>query len=358
MTAGYLVLEDGTVFEGQLFGACIEKAGEVVFSTGGVDGYQEAITDPSAKGQIVVFTYPLVGNYGVVDEFNQSDKVHVSAIVIKELCMEPSPFYDGKLLSDFMEQKGAVGLTGVDTRELTLRIRKNGSMKGKIVKEGADIPKVVEELKNIKIDTSVADVSPKEVKKIDNGKGVCVAVIDCGTRKGLYDTLSDRFDIIRFPYDAKALDILSSGAKGLIVSSGPGCPNSAELEGTVKTISEVAQKMPVMGIALGCELLAKSFGAKIDKMKLGHHGCNQPVKINGRICMTSQSQSHCIDPSSIAAAGLEVTQTNLNDGVIEGFKHSKLEAYGYEYHPEGGTGQGDTLFLYDDFLKVVKGGSQ
>ena len=358
MTGGYLVLQDGTVFDGQLFGADIEKAGEVVFLTGGVDGYQELITDPANKGKIIVFTYPLIGNYGVSNEFNESGKVHVNGIVVRELCTEPSEFYNGTLLGDFMAEKDAVGLTGVDTRELTLKIRKDGSMKGKIVKEGADINKVVEELKSIKIDRSVKDVSHKDVKKFDNGKDVTVAVIDCGTRCGLYKSLGERFNVIRFPYDAKADEIIKSGVKGVIISSGSGCPCSKEMAVTVETIKGLSGKLPIMGIAAGSELIALAFGAKLKMMKCGHHGCNQPVKINGRICMTSQSQDLAIDPESIGATELTVTQTNLNDNVIEGFKHSKLPIYGYEYHPEGGTGQGDTVFLYDDFLAVIKGGSQ
>ena len=358
MTEGYLVLEDGTIFDGQLFGANIEKAGEVVFSTGGVDGYQETLTDPASKGQIIVLTYPLVGNYGIADEFNQSDKIHANGLVIKELCTEPSPYYHGGLLADFMAEKGAVGLTGVDTRELTLKIRKNGSMKGKIVRKGADIDNVVAELKRIDIDTSVSGVSPKDVKKINNHKDVCVAVIDCGTRKGLYEVLADRFNVIRFPYNAKPEDILATGAKGLIVSSGPGNPCSDELKETVETVKALFGKMPIMGIALGCDIVALASGAKILPMKFGHHGCNQPVKIKGQICMTAQSQDFCIDPESIDAAGLEVTQTNLNDNVIEGFKHKKYPIFGYEYHPEGKPGPDDTVFLFDDFLAVIKGVSQ
>jgi len=358
MTGGYLVLEDGTVFEGELFGANIEKAGEVVFSTGGVDGYQESITDPSSKGQIIVFTYPLVGNYGVSDEFNASDKVHANGIVIKELTTEPSPFYRGKLLGDFMEEKGAVGITGVDTRALTLKIRQSGKMKGKIVKYHADINKVVEELKKMEIDSSVKDVSPKGKEKFNNGKDVTVAVIDCGTRSGLYDVLAKRFNVVRFPYDAKTDDIIASGAKGVIVSSGPGNPNAPELANTVKTVYELANEMPVMGIALGCDIIALAFGAKVLPMKVGHHGCNQPVKLKGRICMTAQSQDYYIDPESAEAAGLVITQTNLNDGIIEGFKHNKLNVFGYEYHPEGSPGPDDTVFLFDDFLEIIKGASQ
>jgi carbamoyl-phosphate synthase small subunit len=358
MTGGYLVLEDGTVFDGELFGANIEKAGKVVFLTGGVDGYQETITDPSNKGKIIVFTYPLIGNYGVADEFNESDKVHVSGIVVRELCTEPSNFYNGTLLGDFMAEKGVIGITGVDTRELTLKIRKDGSMKGIIVKEGSDIDKVVSELKAAKIDRSSKDVSPKEVVKIDNGKDIDIAVIDCGSGCGLYETLGERFNVIKFPFDANADDIIKSGAKGVIVSSGPACPCSKEMSATLETIKKLSDKMPMMGISLGCELIALAFGAKLKLMKVGHHGCNQPVKINGRICMTSQSQDLAIDPASMESAGLTVTQTNLNDNIIEGFKHSKLPVFGYEYHPEGGTGQGDTLFLYDDFLAVIKGGAQ
>jgi len=358
MTGGYLVLEDGTVYDGQLFGADIEKAGEVIFSTGGVDGYQESITDPSSKGQIIVFTYPLVGNYGVSDEFNASDKIHANGIVVKEICTEPSQFYRGKLLADFMAEKGAVGITGVDTRALTLKIRENGKMKGKIVKYHADITQVVQELKGLEIDSSVADVSPKQKDKINNGKDLTVGVIDCGTRSGLYDVLSERFNIVKFPYNVKAEEVRKSGVNGVIVSSGPGNPNAEELKGTVQTIKELSEEYPIMGIALGCDLIALAFGAKVLPMKVGHHGCNQPVKLKGRICMTAQSQDFYIDQASAEAAGLTVTQTNLNDNVIEGFKHSKMEAYGYEYHPEGGTGQGDTVFLYDDFLAVVKGVSQ
>ncbi|MBO4357827.1 MAG: glutamine-hydrolyzing carbamoyl-phosphate synthase small subunit [Candidatus Methanomethylophilaceae archaeon] len=358
MTGGYLVLEDGTVFEGELFGANIEKAGEVVFSTGGVDGYQESITDPSSKGQIIVFTYPLVGNYGVSDEFNASDKVHANGIVIKELTTEPSPYYRGKLLGDFMEEKGAVGLTGVDTRALTLKIRECGKMKGKIVKNHADIGKVVAELKKTEIDSSIVDVSPKKKEKINNGKDVTVAVIDCGTRSGLYDVLAKNFNVIKFPYNAKAGEILDSGAKGVIISSGPGNPNASELADTIKTVKELASQMPIMGIALGCDILALAFGAEVLPMKVGHHGCNQPVKLKGRICMTAQSQDFYIEPKSAEKAGLTVTQTNLNDNIIEGFKHSKFEAYGYEYHPEGSPGPDDTVFLFDDFLNVIKGASQ
>ncbi|MBR6910746.1 MAG: carbamoyl phosphate synthase small subunit [Candidatus Methanomethylophilaceae archaeon] len=358
MTGGYLVLEDGTTFEGQLFGAEAEKAGEVVFLTGGVDGYQEIITDPSNKGKIIVFTYPLIGNYGVADEFNESDKVQVSGIVVRELCIEPSHYYNGTLLGDFMAEKGAIGISGVDTRELTLKIRKDGVMKGKIVKEGTAIKAVVKELKGDKIDDSVKDVSPKDIIRIDSGRDLTVAVIDCGAGCGFFEALGKRFNVIRCPYNVRADEILGSGAKGVIVSSGPGCPAADELFITMDTIKTLSDKLPIMGVSLGSELVAMAMGAKVEKMKVGHHGSNQPVKISGRICMTSQSQGYCLVPDSMEAAGLEVTQTNLNDNVIEGFKHSKLPVYGYEYRPEGGTGQGDTVFLYDDFLNVIKGGSQ
>ena len=358
MTGGYLVLEDGTAFEGQLFGADAEKAGEVVFLTGGVDGYQETITDPSNKGKIIVFTYPLIGNYGVADEFNESDKVHVSGIVVRELCVEPSHYYNGTLLGDFMAEKGVIGITGVDTRELTLKIRRDGVMKGKIVKEGTDIAGTAKKLKGSKIENAVKEVSPAEVMRIDNGRDIDVAVIDCGAGCGFYEALGQRFNVIRFPYNATAQEIVDSGAKGVIVSSGPGCPVANELFITMDTIRALTGKLPIMGVALGCDLVAASFGAKVQKMKVGHHGANQPVKIDGRICMTTQSKGVCLDPESMEAAGLVVTQTNLNDNVIEGFRHREHPIFGYEYRPEGGTGQGDTVFLYDDFLNVIKGASQ
>ena len=358
MTRGYLVLEDGTAFEGQLFGAETGKAGEVVFLTGGVDGYQETITDPSNKGKIIVFTYPLVGNYGVADEFNESDRVQVSGIVVRELCTEPSGFYNGSLLGDFMTEKDAIGISGVDTRELTLKIRRDGVMRGRIVKEGTDIKAAAKELKAAAIDDSVKGVSPEDFVRIDNGKDLTVAVIDCGAGCGFFETLGSRFNVIRCPYDAKADDIMRTGAKGVIVSNGPGSPAAGELSAATDTIRQLSGRLPIMGVGLGCELVAMAMGAKVDKMKVGHHGCNQPVKISGRICMTTQSQGYSLVPGSMEAAGLTVTQTNLNDDVIEGFKHSKLPIYGYEYRPDGGTGQGDTVFLYDDFLGVIEGGSQ
>jgi carbamoyl-phosphate synthase small subunit len=359
MTEGYLVLDDGTTYEGQLFGADIESAGKLVFVTGGVDGYQELLTDPNTKGKMLVLTYPLVGNYGVTDAFNESDRIYASGIVIRELCTEPSPFYNGTPLADFMAQKGAVGITGVDTRELTLKIReKKGLIKAKIVKAGTDVNKVVEELKTYVPDTSIADSISKDVKKIDNGKDVTVAVIDCGTGCSLYEVLGERCNVIRFPYDAKAEDILKSGAKGVIVSSGPACPDSDGMKVTVETIKAIHDKIPVMGISLGCELIAVALGAETDHIRPGHFGFNQPVKINGRICMTTQLRDHSIKADTLEKAGFIITQTNLNDGVVEGFKHSKLPIYGYEYHPEAGNGFGDTVFLFDDFLQVIKGVSQ
>jgi len=358
MTEGYLVLQDGTVFEGMLFGAETEGAGDIVFSTGGVDGYQESLTDPASSGQIIVLTFPCVGNYGIKDEFNQSDRVYASGLVIRELCTEPSPQYGGTLLADFMKEKGAVGIAGIDTREVTLKIRRNGSMRAAIVKAGTDIAKTVEDLKKMPSAGAPFAGKPAEPVKIDNGRGVKAAVIDCGARSGLYDVLSSRFDIVKFPMSASSQDIIASGADAVIVSSGPGNPNDPGFAGIISTIKEVSAKLPVMGISLGCDLLAIALGAKVGPMKFGHHGCNQPVKVGGYICMTSQSHDFCIDEESAKKAGLVITQTNLNDGTVEGFRDASSRLFGYEYHLEGHMGPTDTEFQFDDFAAIAKEAKQ
>jgi len=358
MTEGYLVLQDGTVFEGTLFGSETGRAGDIVFSTGGVDGYQESLTDPASSGQIIVLTFPCVGNYGIKDEFNQSGKIHARGLVVRELCTEPSPQYGGTPLDDFMKENGAVGISGVDTREVTLRIRRNGNMKAAIVKADADIERTVRNLNNMASISRPFTDGPAEPLEIDNGKGVKVAVIDCGARKGLYDVLSSRFDIIKFPMNAPSKGIIDSGADAVIVSSGPGNPNDPAFGGVISTIKEVSKKLPVMGISLGCDLLAIALGAKVVPMKYGHHGCNQPVKVGGYICMTSQSHEYCVDIESAKNAGLVITQTNLNDGTVEGFTDASSRLFGYEYHPEGHMGPTDTEYQFDDFAAIAKGAKQ
>ncbi len=354
MTEGYLVLQDGTVFEGKLFGSETGRAGDIVFSTGGVDGYQESLTDPSSSGQIIVLTFPCVGNYGVKDEFNQSDSVYARGLVVRELCTEPSPQYGGTLLNDFMKDNGIVGISGIDTREVTLRIRRNGTMRAAIISAESNIEKTVADLNRMPSASRPFNGQPAEPTDIDNGKEVTAAVIDCGARSGLYDVLSSRFNIIKFPMSASAADIIDSGADAVIVSSGPGNPNDPAFGGIISTIKEVSEKLPVMGIALGCDLLAIALGAKVVPMKYGHHGCNQPVKVGKYICMTSQSHDFCIDAESAQNAGLIITQTNLNDGTVEGFSDFDNRLFGYEYHPEGHMGPTDTEYQFDDFVIIAK----
>ena len=357
MAKNFLVLEDGTVLEGESFGYEGDSFGEVVFTTG-MGGYQEGLTDPSFRGQILIFTYPLIGNYGVRDDFQQSNGVHVSGVVVREYCKEPSMMYGGAPLDKYLIDHKIPAISGIDTRELVVKIRQQGSFMGAIVNNEDDISKAIKEFKTRPHpfeQNLVADVSVKKITDYDFKKDITIGMIDCGTKKAIIESLGKRFNVKLFPYDTPAQAIIDSGVKGVMISNGPGDPAHPEIVNTVvKAIKDLASQKPMMGICYGSQLIALGLGGKTYKMKFGHRGENQPVKFEGRVFITSQNHGYAVDEKSLEGTGLVVNQVNVNDGTVEGVMHKDLPIFTSQYHPEACPGPMDTTFLFDRFKKMIE----
>ena len=357
MANNFLVLEDGTVLEGESFGYEGSSFGEVVFTTG-MGGYQEGLTDPSFRGQILIFTYPLIGNYGVRPDFDQSNGVHVRGVVVREYCKEPSMMYGGAPLDQYLKDHKIPAISGIDTRELVVKIRQQGSFMGAIVNNEDDVKEAIKNFKTLPHpfeQNLVADVSVKKVTDYNNKKDITIGMIDCGTKKAIIDSLGQRFNVKLFPYDTPAQAIIDSGVKGVMVSNGPGDPAHPEIVKTVvKSINDLSTQIPMMGICYGSQLIALGLGGKTYKMKFGHRGENQPVKFEGRVFITSQNHGYAVDEKSLEGTGLIVNQVNVNDGTVEGVMHKDLPIFTCQYHPEASPGPMDTTFLFDRFKKMIE----
>lgn len=359
MAKGYLVLEDGTVFEGELFGAERETDGEVVFTTG-MCGYQESLTDPSFRGQILVMTYPTIGNYGVAEEYYQSRAIHTRGLVVREHCKDPSPMYGGRTLDDFLKFYGIPGISGIDTRDLVIRIRTGGTVKGAITGDADRIEEIVKKLRGMPAPSEsnlVAEVTSKEITRNYNGKDITVGMIDCGAKSGILRDLNARFNLVSFPYDTPADVIADSGVDGVLISNGPGDPSHPDiLKTTVRTVSDLSTQLPLFGICFGSQLIGLAMGGSTYKLKFGHRGCNQPVKCDNRVYITSQNHGFAVDAHSLDGTGLEVNQVNVNDGSVEGVVHRDLPIFTSQYHPEASPGPCDTSYLFDWFGRMMKEG--
>jgi carbamoyl-phosphate synthase small subunit len=344
MTAAQLVLEDGTIVPGRLCGAPRAAAGEVVFNTGMV-GYTEALTDPSYRGQILVLTYPLVGNYGVPPAF-ESPRIQAAALVVSELAFEYSHAAAERSLPRWLEDEGIPCLAGVDTRALTKRLRSRGCMLGKVVAEGADIA-----FHDPNKDNLVAAVS-KPGKEIFEGKGKTVVLVDCGAKGSIVEELRRRdLTVIRVPWD---YDFMQEDFDGLFLSNGPGDPTAC-----TETISNVRRAMqagkPIMGICLGNQLLALAAGANTYKLKYGHRGHNQPCieEGTGRCYITSQNHGFAVDEASLPA-GWHAWFRNANDGSNEGLRHATKPFLSVQFHPEAAPGPVDCNYLFDQFAGMLR----
>lgn len=352
-----LALEDGTILTGEGFGAKTIKSGEVVFSTA-MTGYVESLTDPSFKGQILMSTYPLEGNYGVSSEWYQSDDIKVEAYIVRQVCREPCHPKSEKTLSEFLEEFDVPGISNIDTRALTLKIRELGSMKAAVATvdiSDEELLKIVEEQPRLEDMNLVEEITVKKPKVIQERKEYNVAVLDCGVKKSILDNLVQKdVGVVVLPSSASVQDILDLDVDGVLISSGPGNPENVDK--IQDTIKQIAQKMPVAGICLGQQIIALTYGAKIYKMKFGHRGSNQPVKdlATGKIYITSQNHSFAIDEDSIEDTDLEITQINLNDGTPEAIRHKNLPISCIQYHPEAGPGPHDSKKFFDDFIETIK----
>lgn len=347
-----LILDDGTVFVGKSFGYEKPVAGEVVFNTA-MMGYPESLTDPSYSGQILVTTYPLIGNYGVprreevngLSRFYESEKIHVEALVVSDYSFEYSHWNAAKSLADWLKEEEIVGIYDIDTRELTKRLREHGSMKGKIVIEGGDIEFVDPNLTNL-----VAKVSCKEVIRYGNGDKK-VVLVDCGVKHNIIRCLLKRnVTVIRVPWD---YDFNTLEYDGLFISNGPGDPDMCGI-----TVDHIRQAMngtkPIFGICMGNQLLSKAGGARTYKLKYGHRSHNQPVRQVGtnRCFITSQNHGFAVDNSTLGA-DWEPLFINMNDGTNEGIRHKSKPYFSAQFHPEAASGPTDTEFLFDEFVKLL-----
>lgn len=342
---GCLKLEDGSIFMGELISKNKKGFGEVVFNTS-MTGYQEIITDPSYAGQIVVMTYPLVGNYGINKYDFQSERPHIRGYVINEYCDKPSNYQSNTTLIEYLDKYDIPVITGIDTRSLAKKIRTNGTMKGIITDNKEDsIPSCNMEL--------LKEVSTKRPYHI-HGDGPKLAFIDLGTKKNMLKLLNSvGFDIYVFPYDADYEDVMVLDPDAIFLSNGPGDPKDAK--DAIALAKYFIGKKPVLGICLGHQIIGLALGCNTIKMKFGHRGSNQPVKdlISGKSYITSQNHSYAIDKSSVKNKDIIVTHINLNDGTVEGIKHKYLPVFSVQYHPEASPGPRDSMYIFDTFMDIT-----
>lgn len=354
----YLILEDGTTFEGLTFGAEVESIGEAVFNTS-LSGYQEALTDPSYSGQILTMTYPMIGNYGVNDEDVESDKVQVAGFVVKEYSKRYSNFRATMSLGDYLVKNNIAAIEGIDTRKLTLHIRDKGAMRSGIFfeKEGA-IERLMAHptMNGLDLATKVSTVKTYDFGTHAKNKPL-VAVMDFGVKINILRQLDKHgFSVKVYPGATPYGEVAKDGIKGIFLSNGPGDPDAVKYApALVQDI--VKAKIPCFGICLGHQLLAIGLGSKTYKLKFGHRGGNQPVKniATGNVEITSQNHGFSVDMESLKKqSDLVMTHVNLNDNTVEGFKHKSLPIFSVQYHPEAAPGPHDSSYLFDDFRKLIK----
>jgi carbamoyl-phosphate synthase small subunit len=344
----YLVLQNGAVMEGSSFGAQGEITGEVVFATG-MTGYLETLTDPSYYGQIVLQTFPLIGNYGVIPADFESANIGAKAYIVKHPCQNPSNFRCEGVLDSFLKERGIIGLYGIDTRALTRTIRENGVMNGKIT-ASAPVNADIEEAKAYSIVNAVAAVTSRSVTKVlpENGTAVKkrVALLDYGAKRGIAQALAARgCEVWCFPGNTSAEEILNMKPDGIMLSNGPGDPAESANNGIIETLRTLQKtSIPIFGICLGHQLLALANGYTTKKLKFGHRGANQPVKdaSTGLVYITSQNHGYAV----VADNGSFV---NVNDGTCEGMDYGK--SFSVQFHPEARGGPLDTAFLFDRFIE-------
>ncbi len=350
MKKAYLVLSNGAVFEGKRIGAEKSSIGELVFTTGMV-GYLETLTDPSYAGQIVVQTFPMIGNYGLIPE----DFEGVSAVkgyVVRELCDAPSNFRSEGDLNSFLLQQGICGICDVDTREITRIIRSEGVMNAMICDE---VPEDTDIIKSYKVCNTVADVTRREPELFPSKgeKKFSVALVDYGAKSNIIRSLNERgCDVMVVPANTSAEDILAMAPDGVMLSNGPGDP--ADNVFCIEQIKKLLGKVPIFGICLGHQLTALAAGGKTVKLKYGHRGANQPVRdlVCGRTYITSQNHGYAVLAESLEGKGVQIF-ANANDGSCEGMEYPELNCFTVQFHPEACSGPKDTSFLFDRFTALM-----
>lgn len=355
----WLLLADGTVYEGRSFGATGTAIGEVVFTTG-MTGCQETLTDPSYYGQIAVQTFPLIGNYGTNDDDVESDQIYMKGYIVREWCDSPSNFRAKERIDLFLKRHNTIGLFDIDTRALTRRLRVNGVMNGAITTEpitGKNRKKLLEQIEAFAIADAVDSITVPAPKTYPaHGKRRCrVALFDFGYKRNIRESLRARgCDVVVVPARTSAAELTALRIDGVMLSNGPGDPE--ENVQVIKNLREIVQLgLPVMGVCLGHQLLALAMGAKTQKMPYGHRGGNQPVVdlATGRTYVTTQNHGYAVLGESLDPKVGEVSHVNANDKTCEGVRYLSIPAFTVQFHPEACAGPADTSFLFDNLLAMI-----
>ncbi len=362
----YLALEDGSVFAGESLGATGRATGELVFTTS-MTGYQEILTDPSYAGQIVLMTYPLIGNYGVSDEGDESRQAQAAGFVVRESCDTPSNWRARQALHDYLAARQVVAIAGVDTRAVTLRVRHHGVMMATITTDETPeaalhrlqtAPRYDEEDFVYRVTTPQPykwgrnGIEPMDAP--DDSYRQRVVILDCGVKWNIPRRLASLgVRSIILPATTPASEILAHQPDGVLLSPGPGDP--ARLQPVVETVRQLLGKVPIAGICLGNQLVCLALGARTYKLKFGHRGGNHPVKnlLTGRVDITAQNHGYAVDPDSLAGTGLELTHINLNDHTVEGVRHPDLKVITLQYHPEAAPGPWDSRPFFNEFVAMM-----
>jgi len=360
----YLVLSDGTIYEGKALGASGVTTGEVVFNTG-MTGYQEILTDPSYSGQIVLLTYPLIGNYGINEDDFESDRIQPTGLIVREACEVPSNWRATKSVHQLLEERGTVAIQGLDTRAITKKIRSAGVTMGAVCDDPDQGFEAIEKATGYDDQDFVYTVTTKapyawgiagreNVNEPEAPYKHNLVVLDCGLK---YNILR-RFAAagcrsIVLPATSSVEEVMSYRPDGILLSPGPGDPS--RLEPVIETVRGLLGKRPMFGICLGNQLLCHAVGGSTYKLKFGHRGSNHPVKdlITGKVTITSQNHGYAVDPSSLNGTGAEVTQLNLNDETVEGIRVKELMAASIQYHPEAAPGPWDSRPYFTDFVEQM-----
>ena len=351
-----IILEDGTEYYGYGFGANTEAICELVFNTSMV-GYQEIISDPSYTYQMVVMTYPLIGNYGIADEDYETKQPTIGGMVVREYNGQPSNFRYTKTLSEILEENNIPGIEGIDTRKLTRSIRDLGSRKALITDIETTLEEGLKKIKGYEIPKdAVAKVSSKKkwYSRTSNPKYNVVA-IDCGIKLNIVRSLNKRgCNVTVVPYNTTPEEIANLKPDGVFFSNGPGDPEN--VTETIELIKQIKGKYPIFGICLGHQLISLAYGAKTYKLKFGHRGGNHPVKNleTGKIEITSQNHGYAVDEASLRHTNLKVTHINLLDKTIEGVENKKDKIFSVQYHPESAPGPQDSTYLFDKFINLME----
>ncbi len=360
MTLARLVLEDGSVYEGESFGSTADAIGEVVFNTS-LTGYQEIATDPSYRFQIVVMTYPHIGNYGVERVVEQADEPQVAGFVVRDIIEEPSSAHAQMSLGDYFEKNRISAISGVDTRALTRRIRNQGAMLGMITTSDRSVDAIVEDLRRapsmsgLDLVQRVTALRPYPFDEHPPDTDLRVAVYDFGVKRDILRQLVRQgCDVTVYPATTHADEILNRGYDGVLLSNGPGDPEPVTY--AQENIRHLIGKVPVFGICLGHQLLGLALGGRTYKLKFGHRGGNHPVKDlrNGRVEITAQNHGFSVDPDSLSENDVEYTHINLNDQTLEGFRHRREPVVAVQYHPEAAPGPHDSFYLFNDFVRMME----